>query len=523
MFEALVDYTILGLSAATAPNSLFYCFIGVTLGTFVGVIPGIGALATISMLIPITFHLEPLEALVMLAGIYYGTAYGGSIASILLRLPGTGSSAVTCIDGYPMAQQGRAGIALFMTAIASFVGASIGIIIMMVFSPLFVEIGLSFHSPEYFSLMVMGLVAASSITSDSQIKGIAMVVLGIFLGIVGTDINTGTSRYTFGITELTEGFTMSAIAMGSFGVAEVISSLRKFKGGTLTSKSIGLRSMVPTRDDVRRSWLPILRGSSTGSFVGALPGAGATIASFMSYAIERKVARDPSRFGKGAIEGIVAPEAANNAADQTAFIPTLTLGIPGSVTMALMLGVLMIHGITPGPSMMANHPDLFWGVVMSFWIGNIMLLILNVPLIGIWVRVLMIPYHVLYPAILMFACIGVYSIHQTTFDVITVIAFGLLGYFMRLIRFPVAPLLLGFVLGPMVEEYFRRALIISAGDVSIFFERPVSLMFLLITAALLLWSAWQSVRQSFQRKVVEAPLPGNEAAGARDGEAAQSR
>jgi TctA family transporter len=482
----LVDNVLLGLSAATTLNSLFYCFIGVLLGTLVGVLPGIGVLATISMLIPITFYLTPLEAMVMLAGIYYGSAYGGSTAAILLNLPGSGSSAVTCLDGYPMAQQGRAGIALFMTAAASFVGASIGILIMMFLSPLFVAIGLSFHSPEYFSLLVMGLIAASSVSSGSQVKGIAMVVLGMFLGLVGTDPNSGTSRFTFGITELTEGFTLAAAAMGLFGISEVIATLRKSSNPVLAGR-VTFRSMVPTREDVHRSWLPALRGSGVGSLVGALPGTGATIASFLAYAVERKVAREPDRFGKGAIEGIIAPEAANNAADQTAFIPTFTLGIPGSATMALMIGVLMIHGITPGPNMMTEHPDLFWGVVMSFWIGNIMLLVLNIPLINVWVRVLQVPYHVLYPVILLCSAIGVYTIGYTTFDILAVIGFGLLGYFIRVLGFHPAPLLMGFILGPMVEEFFRRAMIISAGDPTVFFTRPISASFLAITAVLLGW------------------------------------
>ena len=496
MLSSLFDNALLGLATAASPTNILYCFIGVTLGTFIGVIPGIGALTAISLLIPITFHIQPLEALVMLAGIFYGTAYGGSIASILLRLPGTSSSAVTCLDGYPMAQQGRAGVALFMTAMASFIGASIGIVILMAFSPMLVSVGLTFRSPEYFSLILMALIAASSISSGSQVKGIAMVTLGVFLGTVGIDIYSGASRFTFGITELMDGFTMAALAMGAFGVAEVIGSLRRPKETATTGEKISLRSMVPTRDDVRRSWLPILRGAGIGSFFGALPGTGANIASFMSYAIEKKLAKDPSRFGNGAVEGISAPESANNAADQTAFIPTLTLGIPGSSTMALMLVVLLIHGITPGPTMMSNHPELFWGVVMSFWIGNILLVILNVPLIGIWVRVLSIPYHMLYPAIIMFACIGVYSINQTVFDVATVIGFGILGYGMRILGFPVAPLLIGFVLGPMTEEYFRRALVTSRGDFSIFIERPISMTFLLIAASLVAWSLWSAIRSA---------------------------
>jgi TctA family transporter len=489
MFAELFDNISLGLATVLTLNNLLFCALGVTVGTVVGVIPGIGALATISMLFPITYHLDPVAALVMLGGIYYGATYGGSTASILLNLPGTPANAVACLDGYPMAQQGRAGVALFMTTVASFVGGSIGIIILMLFSPMIVEFAQRFGPAEYFALMVMGLIAASVISAGSPIKGIAMVVLGIIVGLVGTDVNSGHRRFTFDLPGLWDGVSLVALAMGLFGVAEVIASIRTLKVGQV-DKGISMRSMLPTGSEMRRSWMPMLRGTAIGAFFGALPGTGGTIAAFMSYAAEKKLARDPSQFGKGAIEGLMGPESANNAADQTAFIPTLTLGLPGTATMALMLGVLMMHGITPGPNMMMEKPALFWGLIMSFWIGNIMLLVLNIPLIGIWVRVLVIPYHFLYPAILVFVCIGVFSVNNSTFDVLTVIALGALGYAMRVLDFPAAPLLLGFVLGPLMEVYFRRALLLSRGDFMIFLERPLSGSFLAITTILLAWGLW---------------------------------
>jgi len=486
------DNLALGLSVAFSWSNLFWCFVGVTLGTFIGVLPGIGALAAVSLLLPVTFHLDPTSALVMLAGVYYGSAYGGSTASILLNLPGTPSSAVACLDGYPMSRQGRAGVALLMSALGSFIGGVIGILLMMLFSPLIVDAALSFGPPEYFTMMVLGLIAASTISTGTPIKGIAMVVLGVLLGLIGTDIETGTPRLAFDLPELFDGIGLVAIAMGLFGVSEVIASIKVIRSGHI-EKKITFRSMIPTRDDVRRFWFPVLRGAGIGSFFGALPGTGGVIASFVAYAVEKKVSSEPERFGKGAIEGVVAPETANNAADQTAFIPTMTLGIPGSVVMALMIGALMIHGISPGPQMMTKNPDLFWGLIMSFWIGNVLLLVLNIPLIGIWVRVLVIPYHVLYPAVLMFVCIGVYSINNSTFDVYMVMLFGGVGYIMRLVDLQPAPLLLGFVLGPLMEENLRRTLIISRGEFTIFMARPLSAAFIVVTLALLAWALWNAL------------------------------
>jgi len=490
----LLANVILGLETAATPVNLFYCFVGVFVGMFVGVLPGIGPLTAISMLLPLTYHFDPTTALIMLGGIWYGTAYGGSTAAILLNIPGTTSSAVACLDGYPMAQQGRGGVALLMTTVASFIGASIAIIILMAFAPTIASYALQFGSADYFSLMVLGLVAASAMSEGSAAKGLAMVVIGIILGTIGVDIYSGTSRFHFGLLELANGVSMAALAMGLFGVAEVIFSLRSAKRKTIDRSTVTFRAMKPTSDDLRRSWFPILRGTGLGSFFGTLPGTGPSIASFMAYAFEKRIAKEPKRFGKGAIEGVVAPEAANNAADQTAFIPTLALGIPGSATMALMLGALTINGIAPGPTLMTNHPQLFWGLIMSFWIGNLILLVLNIPMIGLWVRLLLVPYNLLYPAILVFICIGTYSINNSSFDVMVVAGFGLLGCIMRALSFPAAPLLLGFVLGPLMEEHFRRAMLLSRGDFMTFLDRPISVTVLIISAVILVWGVSSSFR-----------------------------
>jgi putative tricarboxylic transport membrane protein len=505
IFGALVDNLSIGLNSALSLTNLYYCFIGVLLGTFVGVLPGIGALVALSLLLPITFHLPATPAIVMLAGVYYGSTYGGSTASILLNLPGTPSTAVTCLDGYPMAKQGRAGVALLMTTVASFFGATVGILVMTLFSPLIVEFALKFGPAEYFAMMVLGLVAASSVASGSPTKGFAMVVVGLLLGVVGTDLETGTTRFTFGMPELADGVPLVAVAMGLFGVAEVIYSVKVVKPGQIDRKAVTYRSMIPTRHDVRRSWMPMVRGSSLGSFFGALPGTGGVIASFMAYAIEKKVAKDPERFGKGAIEGIMAPEAANNSADQTAFIPTLTLGIPGNVVMALMLGALMIHGIAPGSQLMTNEPELFWGVLMSFWIGNLMLLILNIPLIGIWIRLLAVPYHMLYPTVLMFVAIGVYSVNNSPNDVLIVMVLGGLGYLMRLLGMQPAPLILGFVLGPLMEENFRRTMLIARGDFTVFFQRPISAVLMALTLMLVVYILWTNFRPGRPQPIVAVP------------------
>lgn len=487
MFADFVSNLSLGLDTALVLENFTYVLLGVTLGTVAGIIPGVGALATMSLLMPLTFHLDPTAGIMMLAGIWYGTTYGGSTASILLNLPGTPSSAVACLDGYPMAQKGRAGVALFMTTVASFFGASFGILLMMFTAPLIVTFALDFGPAEYFALMTLGLIAAAMMSSGSAIKGIAMVCLGILAGLVGIDVTSGTPRFTFGSFNLLDGVSLVALAMGLFGVAQVIESVRSTK--SVEVGDVNLKSMLPEKEEMRSSWGAMFRGAGMGSFVGFLPGVGPTVASFMSYATEKRIAKDPSRFGKGAIEGLMGPESSNSAADQTSFIPTMTLGIPGSASMALILGVLIMHGITPGPNLVSDQPSLFWGLIMSFWIGNILLLLLNIPMIGVWVRILKIPYHILYPSILAFICVGAYSLGNNPFDVLVVIVFGVVGYIMRLLEFPPAPLLLGFVLGPMMEENFRRAMVLSQGDFNVFIERPISLSVLCLSASIVVYFA----------------------------------
>lgn len=488
----LLSNLALGFATAFAPANLFYCFLGVFLGTFIGVLPGIGALAAVSMLLPVTFYLEPTTALVMLAGVYYGAEYGGSIASILLNLPGTPSAAVTCLDGYPMARQGRAGVALFMTTIASFVGGTVGIVVLTLFAPSLARFALAFGPAEYVAVMVLGLIAASAVGQGSPLKGIAMVVVGLLLGFVGTDINSGYPRYTLGIPQLRDGIGLVVLAMGLFGIAEVIASIRATAGGFVGGK-ITFASMLPTRAEARASIAPVARGTGVGALFGTLPGTGQTIAAFLAYALEKRTARAPERFGKGAIEGVMAPESANNAAAQTAFIPTLTMGIPGSATMALMLGALMIHGITPGPQLMSTHPEVFWGLIASFWIGNVLLLVLNIPLIGMWVRLLRIPYQLLYPAIVVLICVGVYAISNNVFDVVLALFFGIVGYGMRLLGFEPAPLLIGFILGPALEENLRRALLLSRGDPTVLVASPIGATLMAIAAGLLVWALWASL------------------------------
>lgn len=479
----------LGFGQALSVEALLVCLLGVTLGTFIGVLPGIGALTTISLCLPLTFHLDPLHGLIMLAGIFYGSQYGSSTASILLNVPGSAPAAVTCLDGYPMTKQGRAGVALFITTIASFIGGSFAIVLLILFAPTLADIAISFSAADYFSIMLLALTAASTLAVGSPLKGLCMVVLGLLLGLAGTDINSGQFRFTFGIPALADGINLVALAMGLFGVAEILSTLAAGALPQLDNTRITLRSMLPTRADMAAFKGSCARGSVIGAFIGMLPGTGPTIAAFMSYAAEKKLSSHPQDFGKGVIEGVTAPEAANNAAVQAAFIPTLTLGVPGDAIMAVMIGGLLIHGITPGPQLISENPQLFWGVVASFWIGNVLLLVLNLPLIGIWVKLLSIPYRILFPAVLLLISIGVYSVNNSSFDVLLTCGFGLLGFWMNRHGFPSAPLLLGFVLGPLLEENFRRALLLSSGDPATFFQRPVSLAFLLITAGLLLAAA----------------------------------
>lgn len=475
----------LGFQTAVSLENLACCFFGVFLGTLVGVLPGIGVLTAIAMLLPVTYYLDPTSALIMLAGIYYGSEYGGSTASILLNLPGSPASAITCLDGYPLAQRGKAGVALFITTIASFVGGTFGILVLTFLSPIVVNIALMMRPADYLVLMLFGLLAAATIVPGSAVKGVAMVVLGLLFGCVGIDVNSGVPRFSLGLPDLYDGIDMVVLAMGLFGVAEIVTSASRPSASV--KQKVTLRSMVPSKDEVRQSAGPAVRGSVIGGLFGVLPATGPSLAAFMSYAVEKRLASDPSRFGKGALEGIASPEAANNAAVQTAFIPTLTLGIPGTPGMAIVLGALMIHGIVPGPSMIERSPELFWGLAASFWIGNLMLLVLNIPLVGLWVRLLNLPYNYLYPLIIALICVGAYSIGYNIFDVAAVLVFGAAGCLMRRLGFQPAPLLIGFILGPMIEENLRRTLLLSRGDFLPILMRPLTLVVLAVIAAYFAW------------------------------------
>ncbi len=482
----------LGFQTAVTGANVAYCFVGVVLGTLVGVLPGIGPVPTIAMLLPITYALPPVSALIMLAGIFYGAQYGGSTTSILVNLPGEASSVVTCLDGHQMARQGRAGAALAIAALASFFAGTVSTLVVAAAGPLLGRIAITFGPAEYFSLMVLGLAGAVVLAHGSLLRAVAMTVLGLLLGLVGTDVNSGALRYTFGITELGDGIGFVIIAMGVFGFAEIIGNLGTGVTREVFTQRIG--GLWPARDEFRRSVPAVLRGTVLGSVLGVLPGGGAMLSSFASYALEKKLARDPSRFGKGAVEGVAGPEAANNAGAQTSFIPMLTLGIPGNSVMALMVGALMIHNIQPGPQVMTGNPALFWGLVVSMWIGNLMLVVLNLPLIGVWVKLLTVPYRYMYPTILLFCAIGTYSLNNNTFDVHMAALFGLLGYVFHVLECPPAPLLLGSILGPMMEENLRRTLLISGGDATVFVSRPISASLLLATAILVVLLALPSLR-----------------------------
>jgi putative tricarboxylic transport membrane protein len=484
---------LFGFSVALSFQNLFYCFVGCFLGTLIGVLPGIGPLATIAMLMPITFTLSPVGALIMLAGIYYGAQYGGSTTSILVNLPGETSSVITCIDGYQMARQGRAGPALAIAAYGSFFAGCVCTLIIALFGPPIAEMALKFNSPEYFSLMMMGLITASVLAQGDMIKSLAMCALGLLLGTVGTDVDSGWQRFSFGILELTDGIGFVVIAVGVFALGEIVSNLGDPEERQIFTTKVG--SLFPTKDDIKRSIGPIIRGTVLGAFFGVLPGTGPAIASFSSYMVEKKMAKDPSRFGKGAIEGVAGPESANNADAQCKFIPMLTLGIPASGTMALMLGALMIHGIAPGPTVMTQRPDLFWGLIVSMWIGNLMLIVLNLPMIGLWVSLLKVPYRMLFPAIMLFSSIGIYSLNNSPFELYLTALFGLIGFlWMKLDCSPI-PLMLGFVLGPMLEENLRRAMLISRGDPTVFITRPLSLAFVIATILILVVMAAPAMRK----------------------------
>ncbi|MFH5775792.1 tripartite tricarboxylate transporter permease [Paracoccus sp. NGMCC 1.201697] len=479
----LLSNLALGFSVASSLANLAFCLIGVILGTLIGVLPGIGATATIAMLLPITFQLEPVSSLIMLAGIYYGAQYGGSTTAILINMPGESSSAVTAIDGYQMARKGRAGTALATAAIGSFFAGTVATFLVAIFAPPLTTIALKFGAAEYFSLMVMGLVMSVALAHGSVLKALAMVVLGLLLGLVGTDIYTGAPRFTLGITQYADGLNFVALAVGVFGIAEILRNLEDEHDREVMTKNIN--RLFPTRDELREMIGPILRGTAVGSVLGILPGGGAILASFASYTVEKKLSKHPEEFGKGALAGVAGPESANNAGAQTSFIPLLTLGIPANPVMALMIGAMIIQGIVPGPNVVSEQPALFWGIIASMWIGNLMLVVLNLPLIGLWVKLLTVPYYVLFPIIMAMCSIGVYSVASNTYDLYAVAFFGLLGYAMTKLRCEPAPLLLGFVLGPLLEENLRRAMILSRGDPTTFITRPISATLLLMAAAIL--------------------------------------
>lgn len=474
----ILSHLILGFSTAVTLQNLLYCLVGVTVGTLIGVLPGMGPVATVAMLLPVTYSLDPSAALIMLAGIYYGAQYGGSTTAILVNIPGEAAAVVTCLDGHRMAKKGRAGAALGIAAIGSFVAGTLATLLIAAFAAPLTELAFQFGPAEYFSLMVLGLIGAVVLANVSVLKALAMTVLGVLLGLVGTDINSGALRFTFGIDELMDGFDFVAISMGLYGLAEI---MRNLEAGTARSVvPAKVESVLPTKNELRESAAPVMRGTFLGALLGVLPGGGALLSSFASYTLEKKLAGDKAEpaFGTGNIRGVAGPEAANNAGAQTSFIPMLTLGVPSNAVMALMIGAMMIHDITPGPQVMSTDPALFWGLIVSMWIGNFFLILLNLPLVGIWIQLLRVPYRWLYPAILVVCSIGVYSINNNVWDVWIMLGFGALGYIFNKLGCETAPLILGFILGPMMEENMRRALLLSRGDLSVFVTSPLSAVFL---------------------------------------------
>ncbi len=485
-----------GLLIAAQPANLLYCLIGALIGTLVGVLPGIGSIAAVAMLLPITFYLEPTSALIMLAGIYYGAQYGSSTTAILVNLPGENSSIVTCLDGYQLARQGRAGPALAVAALASLFAGFFATVFIALFAPPLAEFALLFGPAEYFSLMILGLLAAIVLAQGSVVKALGMIVLGLLLASVGTDVESGALRMTLGIPALADGIGIVPMAMGLFGLGEIIKNLENPEYRTVLPGKI--MNLWPSMDDFRRCWLVVVRSTVLGSILGLLPGGGSVLSSFAAYSVEKRISRDPARFGRGAIEGVAAPEAANNAGAQVSFIPLLTLGIPSNGVIALMAGAMMIHGVQPGPQLMTKNPEIFWGLIASMLIGNIMLVIINLPLIRIWVLLLKVPYHLFYPMILVFCCIGVYALNSSVFEVLLLVIFGVLGYAFIKWRCEPAPLLLAFVLGPMIEENFRRALQLSYGDPTTFVTRPISASLLLLALGLLILLLLPAFRRTRQ-------------------------
>jgi TctA family transporter len=495
----------LGLQVAVSPENLLYCLIGVLLGTLIGVLPGIGSTATIAMLLPITFSLDPTSALIMLAGIYYGSQYGGSTTAILVNIPGEISSVVTALDGYQMARRGRAGPALAIAAIGSFTAGCFATLVIALAAPALAEVALKFGPSEYFSLMVLGLISATVLAHGSVLKAIIMILVGLIIGIVGTDVNTGVLRFNFGIPELSDGVSIIALFMGMFGIAEVIANLEHTSGREVFTKAV--KGLMPSLAEFKRSVMPILRGAGLGSALGMLPGGGSILGAFSSYMVEKKLSKHPEEFGKGAIEGVAGPESANNAGAQASFIPMLTLGIPSNAVMALMIGAMMIQGIAPGPQVMVERPQLFWGMVVSMWIGNLMLVILNLPLIGIWIKLLQVPYRRLFPSILVFMAIGVYSVNNNPFDLLIMAVFGLFGLVCMKLGMEPAPLALGVVLGPLMEENLRRAMLLSRGDPTVFLTRPISAGFIIASVLMLVLLSLPMLRRKRAEVFAEEEPP----------------
>ncbi|MCO5091342.1 tripartite tricarboxylate transporter permease [Bosea sp. (in: a-proteobacteria)] len=497
----MFDHLALGLSVAGQPINLGYCFAGVLLGTAIGVLPGLGPLATIAMLLPLTFGLDPTTSLIMLAGVYYGSQYGGSTTAILINLPGEAASSVTTIDGYQMARRGKAGSALAAAALGSFFAGSMATLLIAFVAIPLTTVALSFGAAEYFALLTLGLVSSIALASGSVLKAIGMVTLGLLLGLTGSDIYTGAERFTFGMPEMFDGLDLVAIAVGTFGIVEMFRNFEATDESQGTISEVG--SIWPSLSDFKRIIPPSIRGTAIGSVLGVLPGGGAMLSSFVAYNLEKRVSSNAAEFGKGAIEGVAAPESANNAGAQTSFIPMLALGVPSNAVMALMIGAMIMQGIESGPNVINNKPDLFWGLIMSMWIGNAMLVILNLPLIGVWVSLLRVPYHVLFPAILVFCCIGVYSVNNATFGVYQIIISGLLGYALSKLDCEIPPFILGFILGPMLEEHFRRALILADGDLSVFITRPISAVLLVLAVTLLVSMSLPMIAERRNRVFVE--------------------
>ena len=503
--QALQDLWF-GFGVAFQGHNLMWSFFGVLVGNLIGVMPGMGALSAMSMLLPLTYVLHPVPAIMMLAGIFYGSMYGGAIGAILLNLPSHAAHAVTCLDGYPMTRAGKGGTALGIAMISSFFAASVGILVMVFCSPLLVAISFKFGPAELFSIMLLGLLAGATMSRGSPLKGVAMTLFGLLCGAVGTDVNSGSFRFSFGIPQLSDGLELVAIALGVFGVADFLLSVNRMPVIKSTA-TLRMRDMRPSMAELKEAFWPMVRGTSVGALFGAMPGTGPTITSFIAYALEHKVSKTPEKFGTGMIAGVAAPEASTHSKTQVDFIPTLSLGIPGDVVMALILGALLIQGIQPGPQLITEHPDIFWGLIASFWIGNVLLMVLNVPLIGVWVKLLQVPYRYLFPSAMFFIVIGVFTTQNDLFQTWEVLAFGIIGAVLMALDFPMAPILLGVVLGPMMEENFRRALLLSRGDMSVFVTRPISAGFMAVCALVVLgvsWSAWRAQRRKRGAKAAAA-------------------